>query len=766
MPKGSEPAFKGAGYKVVDDLPGVYRKRRNGRGFEAVVVDAEGKYVIAIMQSPMLGDDEGKTENNSIIRCAVFALRRRGERAAPLLKYTRSFVIEASPVGAYMDASNKPKDLKYSAAQYRSPGKFLALERAKGQVKIFLVDWTKATDLDGTRFANSLALERATNGVKKPEQLRVVPAEKTLVWDSAPGVGGSVRWTGSDKQEGFVVDVDDPTKMWMVDDNDFGIGGNRRMQLREIKLGRSVTGATVCGTPRHPPSPKIDVVPSKKLRLVNSQTYRVLDEPDKGGGENLDVDEDGKRAYVANSESRGVDMYDISTSPATPLKSYVPDPGYMATSVAVCKAYNFVAVGLTNNDQQGAPGRIDVLTTELVLFRKVQNKDCILVDDVEWSPDCNFLLGACEGEGRDVPGGVLVADFAGPSGNRFRSAKVAHFKAFDPIASILKEKGVRLVESDVPSVDLEPEYITIIGKHAFVTLQEANAIAVVDLFEAKVTELKPIGFIDRSRRGFGLDASDKDDKINIRNYRFLFGMPQPDAISKYVAGDGEKYLVFVNEGDSKDDVEEARGEDITDPGELGRIAVPGLKRLVEDETLLGRLKFSTIMGYNKSTNTQEKMFHFGSRSFSIMKLDGTVLFDSGEWFARIQQSLFKDIFNSNGLDDEDFSKSQADLFDSRSDDKGAEPESLSLLMKGGKTFAFIGLERPSIIVVFDITDPKSPSFVDAVQNHPFNEPAEKIFAEGRQGDIDPEGVFASAKLGKLFVSGSVSSTLSSYDIKM
>lgn len=82
-----------------------------------------------------------------------------------------------------------------------------------------------------------------------------------------------------------------------------------------------------------------------------------------------------------------------------------------------------------------------------------------------------------------------------------------------------------------------------------------------------------------------------------------------------------------------------------------------------------------------------------------------------------------------------------------------------------KTYAFIGLERPSIITVFDITNPNAPVFVDAVQNHPFNEPIEKVFADGRQGDLDPEGLVASSKLMKLFVSGSVSNTLSSYDIE-
>lgn len=85
--------------------------------------------------------------------------------------------------------------------------------------------------------------------------------------------------------------------------------------------------------------------------------------------------------------------------------------------------------------------------------------------------------------------------------------------------------------------------------------------------------------------------------------------------------------------------------------------------------------------------------------------------------------------------------------------------------KQGKTYAFIGLERPSIIVVFDVTDPMSPIFVDATQNNPYDTPIDQLFQEGKQGDIDPEGMFASLKLRKLVVSGSVSNTVSTYDIE-
>lgn len=95
-----------------------------------------------------------------------------------------------------------------------------------------------------------------------------------------------------------------------------------------------------------------------------------------------------------------------------------------------------------------------------------------------------------------------------------------------------------------------------------------------------------------------------------------------------------------------------------------------------------------------------------------------------------------------------------------------EPESVSLMTKDGMTYAFISLERTSMVVVFNITDVRAPRFLDAVHNHPTKAPAESLFEDGKQGDIDPQGLFASAKMNTLFITGAVSNTLTSYDIEM
>ena len=99
--------------------------------------------------------------------------------------------------------------------------------------------------------------------------------------------------------------------------------------------------------------------------------------------------------------------------------------------------------------------------------------------------------------------------------------------------------------------DLEPEYIAVShdSQTAWVTLQENNAIAILDIKAGVFTRLVGLGFKNHSRRGRGLDASDSDGGINIAEWP-VFGMYQPDAIVSYRVG-GITFLVMVNEGDTR-----------------------------------------------------------------------------------------------------------------------------------------------------------------------------------------------------------------------
>jgi 2',3'-cyclic-nucleotide 2'-phosphodiesterase / 3'-nucleotidase / 5'-nucleotidase len=272
--------------------------------------------------------------------------------------------------------------------------------------------------------------------------------------------------------------------------------------------------------------------------------------------------------------------------------------------------------------------------------------------------------------------------------------------------------------------DLEPEYIAISpdGSTAYVSLQENNALAVVDIAAAEVTALVALGYKDHSMEGAGLDASDRDGGINILPWPVL-GMYQPDTIVAY-AVDGATYIVTANEGDARDYAgfsEETRVADLT----LDPDAYPNAEELQAEENL-GRLRTTTATGDSDGDGAVEQIYSYGARSFTIWDSAGKLVWDSGDQFEQIVAQRLPDFFNAQGGGD----------FDSRSDDKGGEPEALALGVIDGRTYAFVGLERQSAIFVYDITDPLAPSFIDFVSN--WN--PEGSMDDGSAGDVSPEGM--------------------------
>ena len=141
---------------------------------------------------------------------------------------------------------------------------------------------------------------------------------------------------------------------------------------------------------------------------------------------------------------------------------------------------------------------------------------------------------------------------------------------------------------------------------------------------------------------------------------------------------------------------------------------------------------------------------FGARSFSIWdSTNGKQVFDSGSQIGNIIASRYPILFNKN---------------DTRSDDKGTEPEALTVGEVNHQTYAFIGLERSSGILAYNITDPHHVYFSDYFTN------VSSSLADDdpMQGDLAPEGLtFIPAKdspNGKpiLLAANEVSGTLSVY----
>jgi hypothetical protein len=313
---------------------------------------------------------------------------------------------------------------------------------------------------------------------------------------------------------------------------------------------------------------------------------------------------------------------------------------------------------------------------------------------------------------------------------------------------------IRIVGPEVTvAQDLEPEYVAISAdsRTAFVVLQENNAIAVVDLLAAEVSRLLPLGTKDHSRPGQGLDPSDRDGGIRIGPWP-VRGMYQPDGIATYEAG-GRTFLLTANEGDARNIYECFNDEARVESLRLDPQAFP--EGTLQDPARLGRLNVSRLDGDADGDGRHETLFAFGARSFSIWSDDGRLVFDSGRGFEETLSRELPDTFNADNA--------SPDSFDSRSDDRGPEPEGIAIGKVGDQTYVFVGLERPSGVMVYDVTRPEAPSFVQYVHSR-------EVLESSVSEDIGPEGVlFVSAvhsPTGKalLVVANEISGTVALYSL--
>jgi DNA-binding beta-propeller fold protein YncE len=373
-----------------------------------------------------------------------------------------------------------------------------------------------------------------------------------------------------------------------------------------------------------------------------------------------------------------------------------------------------------------------------------------LPDMVTFTPDGSKVLVANEGEpdfygqdGTDPEGSISIVDVASKM-----VAGTAGFGSFTKAG--LVAQGVRITgpgtggaAEATAAQDIEPEYISVSedGSTAYVTLQENNAVAVVDIASATVTAVQGLALKDHGQTGNGIDASDRDNAINIRTWDNVKGMPMPDSIGSYEAG-GKTYYVTANEGDAReyevpsgstgvDYTDETRIEDIDADGKLGS-AFAGLA----NDDNLGRLQVSEVDIDGSIPTTYDEVMSFGTRSFSIWDADtGDLVWDSGDFFETFTANLMLTDLNGDPVFNSD--NDGNDSFDSRSDAKGPEPEALVLGQILNQTLAFVGLERIGGIMVFDITDPTSPMFLEYLLDRDFTVAADTLAA----GDIGPEGLY-------------------------
>ncbi|MGD9511025.1 MAG: alkaline phosphatase, partial [Geminicoccaceae bacterium] len=289
------------------------------------------------------------------------------------------------------------------------------------------------------------------------------------------------------------------------------------------------------------------------------------------------------------------------------------------------------------------------------------------------------------------------------------------------------------------------------------------AIAVIDVEKARVSRILPLGLKDHSQPGAGLDTSRRDGDppsafpsptpsgINIEP-RPVFGAYQPDGIAAFADRDGT-YLVTANEGDARNgdfDIAQladlAAGKDSNGvqftPIPLDPTTFPDAAVLL-DKAELGELEISDLPQDLDPDHVGDGAAHrlvaLGGRSFSIWDSQGRRVFDSGDRFERLTARLTPALFNTQDDDNQ---------FDRRSPKRGPEPEGVAVGEAYGRTYAFVGLERHSGIMVYDVTDPRSASFAGYFNTRDFAQdpnqgPSGELANDAincAAGDLGPEGM--------------------------
>lgn len=534
------------------------------------------------------------------------------------------------------------------------------------------------------------------------------------------------------------------------------------------------------------------VVSIKRSGRTESQGFGV------SAAEIVAFDATSKRIFTVNAQSGKIDIFSASDVTAPALLESI-DLGSLLVSQG--KAANVGAVGAANSI--AIQGDLAAIAVEAVpktdagwvVLLKVSDLSFLqavqvgsLPDMVAFTPDGSKVVVAIEGEPDDYtvdPEGrvdiITVSDFS------LRTAAFTDFNVGGSRAGELPA-GVRVfgqivdsagevVRASTVAEDLEAEYVAVSADSstAYVSLQEANAIAVIDLGSATVNRIFTLGYKDHRLPGNELDASDKDDQVNITNWP-VFGMYMPDSIATYQVN-GVNYVVTANEGDSRADWGIAQtdgdtdfaGDDLNVNMEEFRIkdlpldadAFPDAAALQEDEQI-GRLRATSKLGDTDNDGDFDVLYAYGARSFSIWNADtGEQVFDSGSDFERRTALKYGTDFN-NGHDEVDP--------DGRSDSKGPEPEALTLGSINGHTYAFVGMERMGGIFVYDISNPYAPEYVQYVNDRDLSK--DPAVDQADAGDLGPEGFkfvdATNSPNGKplLIVGNEVSGTTSIYEVNV
>lgn len=463
-----------------------------------------------------------------------------------------------------------------------------------------------------------------------------------------------------------------------------------------------------------------------------------------------------QRLFIANSIGAKIDIVNFSNPAVAVLISSINVTPYgNVNSVAVKNGV--VACAIENVNPQ-LPGKVVFFDTDGNFINQVDVG--VLPDMILFTANGSKILTADEGEPNaaytvDPEGSISIIDItAGVLTATNANVTTIGFSSFNAQASTLRAAGVRLFGPGASvAQDMEPEYISLSadGLTAYVACQENNAIAVINLTTNTVSEIRSLGTKDYSVTKNALDVSDLSGSIQIANWP-VKGMYMPDGIASFSVG-GQEYLITANEGDAREYtgyseiVRLNSASYILDP-----VAFPNPEVL---KTNLARLNVTQASGDTDNDGDFDEIHTFGARSFSIRNATtGALVWDSGEDFELIisKHPTLAAIFNASNSNN---------TFKNRSDDKGPEPEGVVVANIAGRTFAFVALERIGGCMLYEITDPLNPVFIDYKNTR-------TVGSFG--GDNGAEGIIFISAINSptnqpiVILANEISSTLSFYQI--
>jgi len=435
---------------------------------------------------------------------------------------------------------------------------------------------------------------------------------------------------------------------------------------------------------------KNEVVETAIEDVANFKEVAMIDLGGTTAAEISAYDPSTKKLFVvSNDGGTKVEVVDLAAYPSvTRLKtlSYPNNAGI--NSVAVSNGLLAIALNGVNAQANG-----DIVVLKTATLEEVKKISVgAMPDMVTFSPDGNYLMSANEGEPSDdytidPVGSISVIDVK----NNY-TVKTLDFAGFASNKAALVAAGLRIYGLNASfAQDIEPEYIAVAAdsKKAFVTLQENNAVAEVDLVAGTITKIMPLGVRDISLAENAFDVSDLDSKIQLGTWP-IKAFYLPDAIS-YFSANGTNYLALANEGDTrawKGFDEEARVKSLT----LDAVKFPNAATLKLDANL-GRLTVTKAFGDTDGDGDFDELYATGGRSMSIINAN------TGQLIANIGKDLEQHVIDAGKYDD------------TRSDNKGVEVESVTVASISGKTLAFIGMERVDMVAIYDVSTPTAPKFV-------------------------------------------------------